>query len=50
MGEITDKKKREWIEWACREAIRTDFLETREEMQRYMAALYEAALWGEEIK
>ena len=43
-------KNRELFEWAYREAIRTEFLETKEEISRYMAALYIAALWGENIK
>ena len=43
-------KNQELLEWAYREAIRTEFLETKEEISRYMAVLYEAALWGENTK
>ena len=44
------RKKQQWFTWAYREAIRTDFLETREEIQHYMAALYSAAMWGESTR
>lgn len=47
MNKRYNKKKHEWLEWAYREAIRTEFLETKEEISRYMAALYSAAMWGE---
>lgn len=47
MTEQTDQQKRAYLQWAYREAVRTDFLETRQEIFRYMAALYEAALWGD---
>lgn len=43
-------KNKELLEWAYSESIRTEILETKEEMQRYIAALYTAALWGENIK
>ena len=47
---MTDKKKQNWLSWAYREAVRTEFLETKEEIYLYMSALYEAALWGENVK
>ena len=50
MGKSDEIKNQELLEWAYREAIRTEFLETKEEVSRYMAALYIAALWGENIK
>ena len=43
-------KNQELFEWAYREAVRTEFLETKEEISRYMAALYTAAVCGEGIK
>lgn len=50
MGNSDGIKNQELLEWAYRETIRTEFLETKEEISRYMAALYIAALWGENIK
>lgn len=43
-------KNQKLFEWAYRETIRTKFIETKEEISRYMAALYIAALLGENIK
>lgn len=50
MNEPDNQKAREYIKWAYREAVRTEFLETKEEIHLYMSALYEAALWGENVK
>ena len=43
-------KKNKWLAWAIREAVRTDFLVTKDEILHYISALYLAAAWGEKVR